>query len=55
MLLELPSSTVTAVTTPGISLPLPTADQVELSKANIATFAEVPSESTMDPEANRSS
>lgn len=55
MLLALRLSTVSAVTGPGISLPLPTADHVELSIANSATFAGVPSARAIEPEANKSS
>ena len=54
-LLVLPLSTVTAVTGPGISPEEPTAVQVELSNANMATFEIVLSESEIDPEANNSS
>ena len=55
MLLEFPLSKVIAVTGPGISLLLPTAVQDELSKENIATLAEVPSDKAIDPEAKRRS
>ena len=55
MLLAFLLSRVRAVTGPGISLPLPTADQVELSIENSATFAGVPSASASDPDANKSS
>ena len=42
-------SSVNAVTGPGI--PLPTAVQVEFAKANMATFAAVPSDNAMEPDA----
>lgn len=53
ILLEFPLSTVTAVTGPGS--PLPTAVQVEFSKENIATLANVPSDNAMEPDANNKS
>jgi hypothetical protein len=55
ILLEFPSSTATAVTGPGISPVEPTADQVELSKENMATLDTVPSASAIEPDANSNS
>lgn len=51
MLLMFPAFTSAAVTGPGRSLPLPTADQVVFENAYDATFAGVLSASMMEPAA----